>query len=308
MKRWIVSALLSGSVTLVMPQEDSPLRLTGKFKGGDYFFGGFETSTVPYINNNTKDSNGTSIYLAAYLDYNHRSGIGLRLKSYTLPGGSDPGPFVTALTAYYGKYDGKVLPMLSYTRYFQHENRSVPYSPIQNELYGHLRVKTAYVDPQIGIDIGFGNNEENNDEGVSEVNAFFALGHLFIINNLGEKDNTVLAFWPTIQLNAGTDRYFKYLHTSRYVSRNIKLNRLGYGQRRGNSNPSPGNGMLNTDSTFILSEENDFSISNLEANLRLMLFWGRFAFEPAGSIYFPVRGTDRTPYGYWQFNMSIQIR
>lgn len=304
MKKW--TALLLGSLCFsgISAQEEPAQRVMSKAEKSDYFFGGLETSTVPYINTNTKDSSGSRGYLSAYLDFNHRSGVGLRVKTYMLPAGSDPGFFLTSLSAYYAKYDGKLLPLISYTRYLQHDNPSVPYSPISNEIYAHLRVRSKYVDPQAGIDIGFGNDEQNDNKAVTDVNAFFALSHLFTRSFEGNS-NSAWAFWPTLQLNAGTDRYFKFLRSSRYLSRNVGLQRLGFGRKRGNPGQSPGNG--GTDTTYILSEENEFGVSNIETNFRLMLLLGRFTIEPSGSIFFPLRGSDRKAYGYWQFNISFII-
>jgi hypothetical protein len=39
-----------------------------------------------------------------------------------------------------------------------------------------------------------------------------------------------------------------------------------------------------------------------------MRFIGQFSIEPAGLVYFPMRGDDRTPYGYWQLNLNYWFK
>lgn len=288
-------------------QDENAKKVTGKTGSFTSFIGGVETSTTPYINTNTKDSTGTSVYLSPYLDYNHKSGLGLKLKSYALPGGSDPGFFLTTISPYFARYDGKVLPYISYTRYIQHDNPSVPYSPIQNEIYAHIRVKTKIVDPRAGIDIGFGQDEQNNDESVSDVNAFAGLSKLILVEPKDKGSNSMLGIVPTIQVNAGTDRYFKYLRTTSYISQNRSVQQVGYGKGRRGQGGS-GEPTTTTTETYILSEDNEFSISNIEANLHIIYLIGRFSIEPSGSLYFPMRGDDKTPYGYWQLNLNFWIK
>lgn len=294
--------LLSVIWTRSPGQEENTKAITGKAKGYSLFWGGVETSTTSYINNETKDSNGVHLYLAPYLDYNHRSGVGIRVKTYVLPGGSDPGFFLSSISPYYALYTGKLLPFISYTRYLQHDNPSVPYTPIQNELYAHLRVKTPWLDPMAGIDLGFGNDEENNDESVSDLNAFIALTRLFYKEIPGGGRYSAWGIRPALQLNAGTDRYYKFLRTSGYISQNTRLHRTGYMRGSGGGNQGGGN-QIPADE-FTISSENEFRLSNIETNLHLMYFIGSFSIEPSGSLYFPLRGDDRSPYGYWQLNLN----
>jgi hypothetical protein len=151
-----------------------------------------------------------------------------------------------------------------------------------------LRIKTKYIEPLIGIDIGFGNDEQNNDEAVTDINAFVSVTHLFVKDNLGAAKNNAWAVRPGLQLNAATDRYYKFLRTSGYISQNTKINRIGYGRGRGNG----GQGGSTGPDLFTISEENNFSLSNIEANVYIMYFFARVSIEPSGSLYFPLRGED----------------
>lgn len=306
MKSFFVGVLLFATVLQVKAQEENSKKIIGNGKGYSLLWGGIETSTISYINTDTKDSNSVGLYLAPYIDYNHKSGFGLRIKSYAFPGGSNPGFYLTSISPYFAKYDGKLLPYISYTRYIQHDNPSVPYSPIQNEIYAHLRLKTKYIDPIAGIDIGFGNDEQDNNKSVSDVNAFVGLSRLFLKENIGANKNDAFGIRPGLQLNAGTDRYFKFLRTTKYISQNTKANRIGYSRGRGMGNS--GNGTPTPADVYTISEANEFNLSNAEANLYMMYFFGKFSIEPSGSLYFPLRGDDRTPYGYWQINLNYWIK
>ena len=69
-------------------------------------------------------------------------------------------------------------------------------------------------------------------------------------------------------------------------------------------------GIYNTEEEvdYVLSETNEFSLSNIELNGYLQFSFGRFSIAPSGSVYFPLRGEDRTAYGYWQLNVNFAIR
>lgn len=307
MKTKFIALLFLASLSNSYAQEENSTKIIGKSKGYSLLWGGVETSTTPYINSNTKDSTGVNLYFSPYIDYNHSSGIGIRVKSYALLGGSNPGFYLTSISPYFAKYEGTVFPYVSYTRHIQHDNPSVPYSPIQNEIYAHVRVTTKHIDPMAGIDIGFGNDEQNNDESVNDVNAFVALTHLYLKQNLGVNKNNILGIRPSLQLNAGTDRYFKFLRTTNYISQGTKANRIGYGKGRGSGNAGSGSTTVNED-VYTISEANEFNLSNIETNLHIMYFFGKFSIEPSGSLYFPLRGDDRTPYGYWQLNLNYWFK
>lgn len=304
---FILSFLCAGA------QDENLLHSVGKKQSGKpsattMFVVGGEISTVPTINTNTKDSSQTSAYTGFYLNYQHKSNFGLEVKTYLLPGGSDPGFYLTSVSPYYANYNGKVIPYMAYTRYFDHGNPSVPYSPIQNDIYGRMRIKTKIVDPIFGVDVGFGNDKQNNNESVSDMNAFAGISRL-IIPGYFNKQNEVFAIIPTFQLNAGTDRYFKFLRTTKYISQNRSPKQMGYGRGRNGNGGS--NGTMDeqyVEEQYIISEENNFRISNAEVNLYLMYFIGNFSIEPSGSLFFPFRGDNKKVYGYWQVNLNFWIQ
>jgi hypothetical protein len=302
MKKIIIVSLALSIALSTFAQEENAKFLTNKNKDFTMIWGGLETSTMPYINNNTKDSSATAIYLAPYIDYYHKTGFGLKVKTYIFPGGSDPGFFLTSFSPYFAKYTGKILPYVSYTRYWQHNNPSALYSPIENDIYAHLKFKTKVIDFTTGADWGFGIDKENSNKNVNDINAFFALSHVFYGENANDK--SAWAFVPSLQLNAATNRYFNYSPTSNYISRNRTVTGLKYGNRGGRG----GNGGNTTiTEQALITETNQFELSNIEANIYAMYIIGNFSIEPSGSLFFPLHG-DNTLVGYWQINLNYYFK
>ena len=264
---------------------------------------GIETSTTAYINTTTKDSSGTMPYVSIYVNYYNKNHLGVSAKTYVLPGGSNSGFYLTSTSAYYANYDGKLIPTLSYTRHIQHTNPSVLYSPIQNEILAQLRIISKYIEPILGIDWGFGNDKENNNENVYDINAFAGISHDFILHP-GGKEN-MLAIVPTLRLNAGTNQYYSFLQTAKYISRNRSVNYLLHGNNSGRNRGGNMNDEIITET--VINETNKFSLSNIETNLYLVFFTGRFSIEPSGSLYYPLRDEDKKIYGYWQLNMNFTL-
>lgn len=305
--------LLTTPVLRLQAQQEEARELSGGDSGRSMFWAGIETSTTACIDNHTGDSNGLRTFFAPYVDYHHKSGFGLNLRSYAFADGSDPGFFLTAISPYFAAYKGRVWPYISYSRFITHDNPAFPYTPIQNELYAHLRIRTPYVDPSLGMDLGWGKDAQENNNTVTDLNTFVSLNHLFLKSGLARRGGLTLGALPSVQLNAGTDRYFNFLQSTGFVSRNAKLSRLGYGGGRARVNGGPANGggpgsggpSSGTSVAYgFLDPANDFGITNLQAGLQLIAFFGPVSIEPYGSLYFPLRGDDRTVYGYWQLSVS----
>ncbi|HEY0731309.1 MAG TPA: hypothetical protein VGD33_02725, partial [Chitinophagaceae bacterium] len=224
---------------------------------------GMEMSTTAYIDAVNKDSNDVAPYLALQLDYHHKTNIGLKVKSYSLLKGSSSRNYLSSFTVYYANYLNQVIPVISYTRHWQHSDLLVPYSPIQNELYAQGRLTSHFIEPYAGIGFGFGIDKYNADEQVTDLNAFAGMSHLF--QWLPGNKGFIIALSPSVQLNAGTDKYYSYLRNSRYISRNMSSGSLGGRQRMGGRNESV------TMTEPIVDESNKFGLSNFESNLYLAI-------------------------------------
>jgi hypothetical protein len=272
---------------------------------------GVETSTTAYINKNTLDSNGTSRYVSFYANYHHKNNLGISAETYILPEGSNSGFYLTTLTAYYANFQGKLMPIISYSHHILPDNPSFPNTPIQNEVGAQIRLKSNILEPVAGLNWGFGKNKKTDYEKVWDINAFAGVSHLFIWPRKSQQTSllsfvpTLLAFVPTVQLNAGTDRYFKFSQYTKYISRNRSIYNLLHGNNAPQTN-TPGNN--NATERSILGASNTFSLTNLESNLHIAFFIGNFSIEPSGSLYFPFRGDDKTPYGYWQVNLNYSLK
>jgi len=283
-------------------QDENIKNITGGNTAYSLLYTGAEFSTTSYIDTKTRDSNSVHLYISPYVDYYNKTGLGCRAKTYLFADGSNPGFFLSSVTPYYARYTGLLFPYISYTRYFYNDNPSVPYSPIENDVYAHIRINTNPVNVRAGLDYGFGRDKENNNEPVNDITVFAGLSKVFQ-KNMG-MDNVSIAVIPSLELNAGTDRYFKYTRTSRYISQNRTVNGLTYGKGRGQ-----GSGSMNSGSTEtgpVITTANNFSLSNLEVNLYTVLFMGNFTIEPSGSLYIPLRNGN-TVTGYWMITLGALI-
>jgi|SRR5690242_1691849 len=282
-------------------------QLQGNNISNSYGFVGVETSTTAYINTKTNDSSVTAPYISFYANYHNKNHLGVSAKTYLLPGGSNSGFYLTSLSAYYANFETRLIPVLSYTRHIQSSNPSVPYSPIQNEIFAKFRLTSAVIEPSFGVDWGFGIDKENANESVHELDAFAGASHTFFLQKT--EKNTTIAFIPTVQLNAGTDNYYSFLQSAKYISRNRSVNYLIHGNNSGQGNRNGGmdGGSTQVMTETVINQTNEFSVSNLETNLDLIFILGKFSIEPSGSIYIPFRGQDKSVYGYWQLNVNFTI-
>jgi hypothetical protein len=139
MKKFVLLAAITFWALPDLAQERAA-RKQAKWTGTrSWLIMGLESSTTPYINPTTLDSTQTAVYFSGYLNYHHKSNFGARVKTYATPQG-DTGFYLTSLTGYYTNYNALITPMIAYSRHIQHNRSSVPYTPIQNEIYGQIRL------------------------------------------------------------------------------------------------------------------------------------------------------------------------
>lgn len=294
--------LFSAGMQLGAQEENLQRHLTRDSTGRSLSIIGLETSTTSYIDTIAKDSSQVAPYLSVSFNYHHKSNFGVSTKTYFLTKAKNSGFYLTTLSAYYANYNTRLSPVISYSRLIQHDRASIPYSPIRHEIFAQLRYTASAIEPAAGVDIGFGKDKEASDQAVTDVNAFASVAHWFVWQRTS---NRAFAFVPTLQLNAGTDRYFRYLESTRYISQNRSLTTLtrgrsGRGRRGSESGTTP-------PAAYVVHEANEFTLSNLECNAYVLYTAGRFSLAPSGSLYFPFRGDDKTVYGYWQLNLSLRI-
>jgi hypothetical protein len=253
---------------------------------------------VPVIDPSATDSEGSGLSLAPYLKLQLNSGIGMKVQTYFLAGGSSKGNYANAITPFYSIDKKKIALDISYTHFFLAGNTSMPYTPITNEVYGSLTYKTTSVSPVAGVDLGFGNDTMENASAF-DINIFAGVTHSYNWD-LG-KDKS-LDFSPKLLLNIGTERYYTFLRSTGYIthSKNFKKVIKTNSHANGNGN---GNGGGSTTTSSLPS----IALNNLEANAAFNFSIGKFSIEPDMALYVPFNGDGQGVFGWWQLGLSYSF-
>ena len=285
MKKYILFLFLLVSTCYKSNAQDSST--ISKF----HFIAGLNLSTVPTLNIvgvDTTFNNSLSVAPALTLAYN---GFSVIYSPKFVTGGSGSGIYMHAVSVEYSQYDKpKVDFALEYTHMFFTNNPSVPFSPLNNEIYTALTGKTTWLRPKFAAGIGFGNTKAtstNTAGSAYDVGLSAGVGHSFQFDN----DHASFNVSPSILVNGGTNQYFSYLKVSRYIGSNKKFGNFtkkGVGANRGNGT---GNGRRNGSGTVVNSPSvagESFAISNVEGNLETSAEIGSFTVRPTISLYVPV--------------------
>ncbi len=257
---------------------------------------GTEINSVATIDPKVVDSEGSSLSIAPYLKIMLHPGLGISAKTFFVTGGPHPGYYMTALSPFFSADNDRIGLDTAYTHFFLKHNEAIPYSPITNEVYMAFSYKSRSISPRVGFDYGFGTDtSDKSSKGAHDINIFAGLGHSFEWD-LGE--NASLNFSPNLLLNMGTNRYFSFLRSVKYITHNKNFNKLVRGK-------NSGNGGGNNQSSNSLP---NIGISNLEANLDFDFSLGNFSIEPEGSLFIPFKGDDQNIYGYWQISICYKLR
>ena len=259
---------------------------------------GLQSDIVPIYNivgADTSYSNAFSI--APSFSIRNAAGWGITYSPKLLPGTSGPFIFMHAVTVGVEQYDKKIIDYsLNYNHYFFTGNRSVPYSPLNNEISGSLAWKTMWIHPVIEAGVGFGKDTSSGKNSyVDDIAVVLGAGHSFKLYKDSSIDVTVS---PALLLNSGTNDYFSFLTITKYI---------GHGQnslkflKNGHENKSGGNGKNNASGS-------SFAVSNIEARLETSVELGNWALRPDASLYFPVGKYSGTRvYGYWQVTLTYSF-
>lgn len=261
---------------------------------------GAEINSVAVTNPAAADSAGSNLSVNPYLKIAIRPGLALTAKTCFSTGGLHPGYYMTALAPSYGIDNKKIALDLSYAHFFIKQHSAIPYTPISNEVYASFTYKTKTISPRAGLDYGFGADTSNlSNAAVHDVNFFAGLTQSFDWDTAG---TISVNFSPSLMLNMGTNRYFSFLRSTKFITQNKNFKNLvkGNGNGRGNNgrNGNSGNGT---------SSLPGLELSNLEANIDFTFSIGDFSVEPEGSLFLPISGTDKNVFGYWQLNISYKF-
>jgi hypothetical protein len=223
-------------------------------------------------------------------------------------GGSNSGIYMHAITAEYAQYDKPNVDFaLAYTHLFFTGNSSVPYSPLNNEIYTAVKFKKMWIQPEIAAGLGFGNTKATSTITVGSAYDFglsAGIGHSFEWDNGGISYNVS----PSVLMNGGTNQYFSYLKISRYIGNNKKFGNFikkGVGAHRGNGKKTVG-GTSTSTSSSVTGES--FSISNVEVNLETSADIGSFTVRPTASLYVPVGTAAGSGIStFWQIALQYKF-
>lgn len=136
----------------------------------------------------------------------HRSGFSVSYAPMFVLGGSKRGLFMQTLSAGISQYDKPDYSYdISYSHYIFTSGTSVPYSPLNNEIYASFTYKKPWLNPEFSAGIGFGTNtEESPAKKVSDIGISAGVSHSFS----WDQGNFSFSAIPDISLNAGTNDYF----------------------------------------------------------------------------------------------------
>ena len=273
-----------------------------------HFYAGLNLTTVPTLNISGIDTsfvNSLSIGPSLTVSYNGFSAI---YSPKFVTGGSNSGIYMHAITAGYAQYDKPNVDFaLEYTHMFFTNNASVPYSPLNNEIYTAVAFKKIWIRPEISAGLGFGNTKPTSTTTSGSAYDFglsTGIGHSFEWDNGGVSYNIL----PSVLVNGGTNQYFSYLKISRYIGSNKKFGNFtkkGVGANRGNGKKTVG-GTSTSTSPSVTGES--FSISNVEVNLETSADFGSFTVRPTVSLYVPVGTAAGSGIStFWQIALQYEF-
>ena len=237
---------------------------------------GANFTTVPTLAvSGTDTAYNNSLSVAPFITIRNKNGIGLTYSPKLVAGGSAPGIYMHELTLGIESYDKKKLDyFVDLSHYFFTGNKSIPYTPINNELYSSLTYKKSAVRPMLALGVGFGSLQQGTVKNtVSDVSLTGGISHIF----RKEKNGADLALIPALRLNAGTNDYFSLMHSSPYISANKNFKKLMHKKK--------GNTVITPNTTV---SKGNFSLNNIEPALQASYEKGNLSIRPELALAIPV--------------------
>ena len=239
--------------------------------------------------------------LAPFFRIMHKSGLGINYALNTLSSGSKQTVYMNTATAFYESYDKPVNLNCSYSHFFFSNNTNIPYTPINNELYGYIAYKKPWLAPAFVANFGFGKDENNITQSVFNMAA--GVTHNF---NFVSKSNNENDIAPSVFLNGGNNEYYSLLRSVRYITQNtgsagfLKSSGHGRFKARGNRDTGAITTLVSPAATT------QFSVNNIELNLYSSFHFGHFQVVPDGSIFFPLIANSQMA-AYWQLKLAYNF-
>jgi hypothetical protein len=279
MKNYLLAALFTLLTFFSFAQDSTkskPISISLNFSG------------VPIVNISGIDTSyQNALSVSPAIGLRSKGGWGIAYSSAIVTSGNKQGIYMHSLSAGYEQYGEKSFDLaFNYTRYFFTNKTSIPYTPLNNEVYFSVSYSKSWLKPVLSTSIGFGKDSAN----VSAHDIGLAGG---ISHDLSWEDNGIFSLievTPSLLLNAGTNGYFSFLQVSDYISHSHHFSK--YAKKSGKRNGT----------------KTSFELSNVELNLETNFEIGSFSIHPSGSIVLPVdSGTDNSMYGYGEVSLQYHF-
>jgi hypothetical protein len=258
---------------------------------------GITLSPVPaYSITGTDTSFVNAASTSPVLTIRNKSGLGISYSPKFILGGTTPGIFAHVVSLGIEQYDKKIFDYaLNYTHYFFTNNKSIPYSPLTNEIYASFNYKKPWLRPALAVDFGFGTDTETSPSSSASDFAVSAR----VSHELKWKENNVdFSFIPALAVNGGTDNYFSLLNITKYIGSSKNFSNI---VKKSNAAARRRNGATtNTGSAF--------DLNNIELGFESSAEIGSFSIRPEASIYLPVGSSSGTgTSGFWQLCLEYNF-
>jgi hypothetical protein len=260
---------------------------------------GIQWNTTPYLSVNGTDTvYSNSLAIAPFLHYYYK-GFGLKYAPYFITSGRKPGIYMQTVTTGYEQYEKETINLdLSYTHFFFSGNAAIPYTPLNNELYGFISFKKPWLAPLLSMDLGFGKDKSGQQQ--AGLNAAAGVSHSFTHN--GTHLFSSIEIDPSLLVNGSSNDFYSFLTSSKYITHN--KNYGNYIKSNGRARRQTGGGSSGTLTTS--QGGSPFVLTNMELNIYSDLTAHHFELIPVASLYFPLEKT--LPFsGYWELKLAYDF-
>ena len=283
-----ISILLFIAVTFNCSAQDSTKKV--------YLSVGVGFTSVPTMTIVGVDTSyNNSLSIAPVVDIRNKNGLGISYSPKLVACWSSSGIYAHQITVGLERYNKELFDVVAdYSHYFFTGNKSIPTTPITNELYFSTTYKKPWVMPTLTLGYGFGTLKTGQtSKAVNDVNVSAGISHVF----KKEISDATYSFIPGLKLNAGTNEYFSLLRSSKYISANKNYSKLVKRKK--------GSGTVVVSNTQVTKK--NFSLNNVEAELQGSFEKGSFSVRPGVSMFVPVSSADNAVSLIWQVEMRYSF-
>jgi hypothetical protein len=260
--------------------------------------------TPVYVIKASDTSFNDALSLAPGISFSHKSGFAFGYSPKLVLGGATPGLYMHAVSVGLSQYDRSDFSYAAtFSHYFFTGNSSVPYSPLTNELYTSFTYKKTWLRPGITAGAGFGTNTE-----VSPSTAVYDLGVSAGISHSFDWDAGGLSFSasPSIYLSAGTNDYFSFLTTTRYIGNSGKSVSIAKQGKAAAAAHKKSNG--NSGAGTTTTQYKKLELTNVSFGLESSMELGNFTMRPELEIYVPVESAAGSGISsYWAIALTYKF-